>query len=361
MLPVVPSMTATPAGANYFHVPFQGMLPATTSLTSQTSNSVPVSSWTTTTWENPHDDWVSTPGSNYKLRLDATPWNSHTAFESFSTVPRAVWHPHRQPLAPVATSSFEHNSYDPLNPLSAIQSFTRPSDAGHVSHHSSLPDTENTNPFAPPTLPRRHSLTPPLPYQGPQPSSSVQTLSDGRPYFGIYHPAQKAAPPPRRKRPARAIEYDGFWIDEEELLKGLTAPDGKISVHECHWGEHHSPCHLWIRGDKSCIGSHIQKWHGGKPGGDKLEADCLWSTCRKTMLKESVSRHVVSIHLGEKWKCQGCREEFTRKDAYGRHVEKASKEECRNAGALIMYDADSRVVDARTALASGGRQRYADA
>ncbi|KAF9232217.1 hypothetical protein BU15DRAFT_16899, partial [Melanogaster broomeanus] len=81
-------------------------------------------------------------------------------------------------------------------------------------------------------------------------------------------------------------------------------------LHECRWEEHLSPCHLWIKGDKSCIRSHIQKWHGGKPGGDKLEATCLWSACQEMMLKESIARHVVNIHLEEKWRCQGCGQEI---------------------------------------------------
>ncbi|KIJ11286.1 hypothetical protein PAXINDRAFT_84709, partial [Paxillus involutus ATCC 200175] len=116
------------------------------------------------------------------------------------------------------------------------------------------------------------------------------------------------------------------------------------------------PCNLWIKGDKSWINDHIQKWHGGKPGGDKVEVDCRWSTCQKKMLKESISRHVVTIHLGEKWKCQGCREEIVRKDAYERH---ASKEGCQDAGALIMYYADARMIDTCAALGEGGG--YADA
>lgn len=79
------------------------------------------------------------------------------------------------------------------------------------------------------------------------------------------------------------------------------------------------------------------------------------------MLKESIARHVLSVHLGEMWECQGCGKGIARKDAYGRHVVKADLEGCRTAGALVTYSAEVRVIDARAALESGGRIRYADA
>jgi len=164
----------------------------------------------------------------------------------------------------------------------------------------------------------------------------------------------------RRGRAARAIGYDGLWIDEEELLKGLTEPEGKLNLHQCRWEEDQSPCYLWIRGDKSYINTHIQKWHGGKPGGEKTLVKCRWSGCGKTMLKESISRHIVSIHMDEVWECQGCGKQIARNDAYGRHAARSGLEECRTSGALITYYSDARVIDARAALDNGGGVRYAN-
>ncbi|KAF8557838.1 hypothetical protein OG21DRAFT_1494390 [Imleria badia] len=164
-----------------------------------------------------------------------------------------------------------------------------------------------------------------------------------------------------RRRGARAIEYGGLWVDEAELFEGLTEPNGKLYVHQCLWEEDRSPCHLWIKSDKSCINAHIQKWHGGRPGGDKLEAECRWSACGKRMLKESIARHILSIHLGEMRECRGCGKGIARKDAYERHVVKAESEGCRIAGALVTYSAEVRVIDARAALDGGGRMRCADA
>ncbi|KAF9222380.1 hypothetical protein BS17DRAFT_783631 [Gyrodon lividus] len=353
------AMATVPGATDYPYLPDQGMSPTTALSTSPTSNSYSPVSWTTSTHEGSDLDQVWPCDWNYDQGRDGLPSSSGVASGSSNTAPCPVSPPPRQPLDTLAepqTRSFD-NSFS--EPLCALPSNTHSPHTGQISHHWSLADAENiSQPLTPLSFPHQHSVGHSPRHQGRQHSSLSQ---NGRSYFGVYHPAQNVAPPSRRKRPARAIECDGFWIDEEELLEGLMATDGKINVHECRWEEHCSPCHLWIRGDKSCIGSHIQKWHGGKPGGDKFEADCRWSTCQKTMLKESISRHVVGIHLREKWKCQGCREEIARKDAYRRHAERSSKEECRNAGALIMYDADARMVDARTALASGGRRRYANA
>ncbi|KAG6382127.1 hypothetical protein JVT61DRAFT_770 [Boletus reticuloceps] len=172
-------------------------------------------------------------------------------------------------------------------------------------------------------------------------------------------PRRKSSGSSRPKRAARAIEYDGIWIDEEELLRGLTEPDGKLTVHQCHLEEDHSPCHLWITGGKSNINAHIQKWHGGEPGGDKLQADCRWSACGKTMLKESIARHIVTVHLEEMRECQGCGKEIVRNDVYKRHVMESDFDACRNLGALITYSGDARKIDARAALQGGGRLLYA--
>ncbi|KAF8131947.1 hypothetical protein EV363DRAFT_139146 [Boletus edulis] len=186
----------------------------------------------------------------------------------------------------------------------------------------------------------------------------LETYSHSNPAFYPV-PRRKSSGSSRSKRAARAIEHGGIWIDEEELLRGLTEPNEKLTVHQCHWEEDHLPCRLWITGDKSNINAHLQKWHGGEPGGDKLQVDCRWSACGKTMLKESIARHIVTVHLGEMWECQGCGKEIARNDVYRRHVVESDFDACRNLGALITYSGDARKVDARAALQGGGRLLYA--
>lgn len=302
-----------------------------------------------------HDDGMTlTSHSAYNPGPYGTYWDSHAAFDPPWT------------LCPTRNSSDRH-----LLPHSVEQDIRDPKDHLHdepsayrslshatYSHYQSASKDHVADSFIPQHLPSNQSFRPSLPYWFPRPTPTGYLETDPRSRVML---PQDSIVSSRRRRGARAIEYGGLWIDEQELLEGLTEHNGQLNVHQCFWKEDRSPCHLWIKGDKSSINAHIQKWHRGRPGGEKLKADCRWFTCRKTILKESISRHILSIHLGETWKCQGCGKAIARKDVYVRHVERSDFEGCRTAGALITYSADVRVIDARAALDSGGSLRYADA
>jgi hypothetical protein len=300
---------------------------------------------------NPTSYSVCDPAQN------VTRWDSHIAFDPL----RTLWPTpsDRRPLFPLAdqeSGTLWHHSL--------TQFSVHPSAYSSHSGYSSLSDGENVTGPSIPHYPPYPSFSPTSPHFSSHPTSTGLLESDPRSHLAFYNvPRWDSAhlSLSRRRRAARAIEYDGLWIDEEELLKGLTEPDGKLIVHQCRWEEDHSPCPLWIRCDKSSINAHIQKWHGGKPGGDKFQVDCRWSTCDKTMLKESIARHIVTIHLGEVWECQGCGKEIVRNDAYGRHAVRSGFAACRTSGALITYSVDAREIDARAALDSGGRLLYAGA
>jgi hypothetical protein len=218
------------------------------------------------------------PSLNYDQGRDVFPSNGGATFGSSNAAPWLIT-PFLAPVAEQQTAGFDHSFYG--------------QHTGNFSHHRSLEDAQHTvHTPTPPSFPHYNSFSSP-PYHSPQQSPSVG--SDGRHYYGVYLPQNDSTTASRRRKgPARAIEYEGLRMDEEELLQGWSAPDGKITVHQCRWEQDLSPCHLWIKGDKSCINDHIQKWHGGKTGGDKLEVVCRWSTCQKKMLKESISRHVVT-------------------------------------------------------------------
>ncbi|KAG9312297.1 hypothetical protein JVU11DRAFT_7607 [Chiua virens] len=165
----------------------------------------------------------------------------------------------------------------------------------HAAHSHCSSPSEVVGPSIPFNIPSHRPPGPPLsPHPYPLPGCHVHIAP------------QDCTPSLRHRRRARAIEYGGLWLDEEELRKALLETDGKLVVLQCLWEQDHSPCHLWIKGDKSYINAHIQKWHGGKPGEEKLEVDCHWSSCWKKMRKESITRHILGVHLGELWECQGC-------------------------------------------------------
>ncbi|KAI9573221.1 hypothetical protein HD554DRAFT_2059897 [Boletus coccyginus] len=161
----------------------------------------------------------------------------------------------------------------------------------------------------------------------------------------------------RRRRPS-AINIDGLWIDKDDLSSGASQGSGIISVYECHWDKSSSPCGLWIVGSRSRVGAHIRKWHTQSYAGSMVK--CLWEGCtsRKSMLKYSINRHVATVHIEEGFRCQGCNQEFSRKDMYDKHVQKS--EVCRDAGAMMVYGTERRVIDTSQVLWRGGAVRDAD-
>ncbi|KAG1742503.1 hypothetical protein EDB19DRAFT_1595894, partial [Suillus lakei] len=84
----------------------------------------------------------------------------------------------------------------------------------------------------------------------------------------------------------------------------------------CRWGD--GSCSSLLTFDKSEVAKHLQV-HGVKSGGDKEKMLCNWDGCRKEMKKESISRHIVAVHLSSKTKCASCGKQFARLDSKLRH------------------------------------------
>ena len=291
---------------------------------------------------------MPTPFSAYGLGRNGTHLDDYVGSSPCGTLQPAPYYPEKQPLLYLVgqgthdSGAYLHGDSNAYLPL-AHSPFEVP------FYYPTSSNQDTPGPFIPHYVPRSPSFSPSSPLW--------VTHQASRSYSPIFLPQ---CPDPngtaRRRRPARAVEYEGLWIDDEELSQGLLEPDGTLHVHQCRWEEDQSPCHLWVKGDKSCINVHIQKWHGGKAGGDEHKIACRWSGCGMTMWKESIARHIVNIHLGEIWKCQGCGKGIARGDAYRRHA--AKYKACQASGVVITYDG-AKVVDARAALASGGNVRYA--
>ena len=293
------------------------------------------------------DYTVSALYSGYNPGQDITQWDSPTTIDSMRTLwPTSSDGQHLFPLVDQESGTL-HQFLDPLDAsLAAYSHYAHSGPSTSIPHHS----------------PPYQSFIPTSPDFGPHPMPSRLLETSHRPHLIFYpSPNRNPASSSRRRHAALAIEHHSLWFDEDELRKALSESDGKLIVHQCRWDEGHSSCGLWITGDKSSINMHIQKWHGGTRGGDKSQADCRWFGCGQTMLKESIPRHIVTIHLDEVWECQGCGKKFVRNDAYGRHAAKSESPACQTSGALISYSANAREIDARAALESGERVWYASA
>ncbi|KAF9230605.1 hypothetical protein BU15DRAFT_69054 [Melanogaster broomeanus] len=187
------------------------------------------------------------------------------------------------------------------------------------------------------------------------PSLSLDAATDERQRpVVLYHVPPKTSLGRRRGRQARAISVDGLWIDEAELVYGMNESNGIINVHECQWARSKSPCGMWVIGTKAFISSHIRKWHNtSREERNATKCQCQWGGCdARGMLKDSISRHVVSVHLGEVFFCKGCGKESPRKDVYEQHVE--YNEGCRAAGAAVTHHTEIKMIDAYEALSRGG-------
>ncbi|KAF8546469.1 hypothetical protein OG21DRAFT_1119542 [Imleria badia] len=179
--------------------------------------------------------------------------------------------------------------------------------------------------------------------------------NERQPPIVIYRPPERKNSGRRHSQRPCAINIEGLWIDKDDLYFGADRGGAVINVYECQWAVSSNPCGMWIIPSRSRVGTHIRKWHT-KQKHAKNAAECLWDGCAEMMLKDSINRHLVTIHFGEAFHCQGCDREFPRKDVYNKHVEDG--EVCRGAGVAMVYGTEHRVIDTRQAL-HRGTIRYA--
>ncbi|KAG8220496.1 hypothetical protein J3R82DRAFT_3194 [Butyriboletus roseoflavus] len=184
-------------------------------------------------------------------------------------------------------------------------------------------------------------------------------LSDeSQPPTVLHCPTERKGSGCGRDQRACALNIEGLWIDKADLHPVAGQGGDMINVHECQWAKSTNPCGMWIIGSRARIGAHVRKWHA-RTYVASAGTQCLWEGCTAdVMLKDSINRHVVTVHLGERFSCWGCNQKFSRKDVYDQHVQKG--EACRDAGAAVVYGTACRMIDTHMALQQGGAVRYAD-
>ncbi|KAG1794339.1 uncharacterized protein HD556DRAFT_1308058 [Suillus plorans] len=97
---------------------------------------------------------------------------------------------------------------------------------------------------------------------------------------------------------------------------------------QCCWD---GGCLSVLTVDRSEVMKHLQLHHGVKSGGDKDKISCHWDGCEKEIQKESISRHIVTVHLSDKTKCGGCGKQYTRLDSKLRHLKRSKRKDCRES------------------------------
>lgn len=117
--------------------------------------------------------------------------------------------------------------------------------------------------------------------------------------------------------PSRSEERSGY-----ASLNDTSCPG------RCRWD---GGCLSVLTVDRSEVMKHLQLLHGVKSGGDKDKMPCHWDGCGKEMQKESISRHIVTVHLSDKMKCGSCGKQFTRSDSKLRHLKVSKRKECRES------------------------------
>ncbi|KAH7919085.1 hypothetical protein BV22DRAFT_880506 [Leucogyrophana mollusca] len=124
----------------------------------------------------------------------------------------------------------------------------------------------------------------------------------------------------------KAITWCGGKLMDTEDVVDAKKLGGEVRVYECLW-DRGSPCELWIPGDRTGLGWHMQDWHDVKLG-DKQPTICLWQDgdgqgpCSQTLQKENVARHIATTHLSSAAvQCSNCGSELSRRDAFQRHIQ----------------------------------------
>ena len=127
-------------------------------------------------------------------------------------------------------------------------------------------------------------------------------------------------------------DYDyGFLLDahvETQPPMALThnnvtssaqsAPQTRIF--ECQWIRNGSPCNVSVMADRRSVVEHLQHMHDMKSGEEKFRQACLWEGCTRVLNKESLARHILTVHLKEKVQCAQCGLSFAREDSLKRHL-----------------------------------------
>jgi len=99
----------------------------------------------------------------------------------------------------------------------------------------------------------------------------------------------------------------------------ICVPDGQTRTFGCQWVTNGACCGVLVVADRRSVIKHLRA-HDIRPGEDKARQTCLWESCTTTLNKESLARHILTVHLKEGVNCAECGLSFAREDSLKRHL-----------------------------------------
>ena len=118
----------------------------------------------------------------------------------------------------------------------------------------------------------------------------------------------------------------GCTTASSRLVDGWDDPITRM--HVCQWADQGILCGETIRGNKRNIALHLYRRHNIPLGAHKMQQECRWLNCSRVMQRESISRHIHTVHLRERARCScGCGLFFARSDSLRRHLKKLPRAE----------------------------------
>ena len=125
-------------------------------------------------------------------------------------------------------------------------------------------------------------------------------------------------------QPPMTLTYNNVMSSAQSAPPPCNEPicgtDRQIRVFECQWIRNGSPCNANVMADRRSVVEHLQHIHDMKPGEEKFRQACFWEGCTRVLNKESLARHILTVHLKEKVQCAECRLSFAREDSLKRHL-----------------------------------------
>lgn len=128
-------------------------------------------------------------------------------------------------------------------------------------------------------------------------------------------------------QPSTAMAHNALPSIQSTALPSsepICDPESWTRIYRCKWLRGGGvTCEEHVAADRRGVVEHLQQAHGMRPGEEKIRQKCSWEDCQTTLNKESLARHILTVHLKEgkeRIHCPECGQSFAREDSLKRHL-----------------------------------------